>query len=70
MLSGMHPAAAELCRAFGFDPNMVKRLDLHLRLDDIATAEVEQFVDADRAADAATIIRRFTLTEIEPPADV
>jgi hypothetical protein len=54
----------EICDALGL--KNVRSLDLHFRVDEIATAEVTFYPDADDLDRATPLFKRYELTEIEP----
>lgn len=49
VVTGDHPAAADVCRALGFDPENVQWLDLHFAVGETAFVVVAQLIHADQA---------------------
>ena len=55
----------KICEQFGIDPNQVMGIDLHLRINEPATASVYLCPPQGAKVDIAEEMRRFLITEIK-----
>lgn len=58
-----------LCAALGLEPTRVRRIDLHVAVDDIVTAEVELYPTEQEAETAVALVKRYQLVEIAEDHD-
>ncbi len=60
------PFVGKILKALGLDEHKVRGLSLHMRVNDLVTAEVEMLPSADQMSGVAEAleVKRFLLTEL------
>lgn len=70
LVTGQHPAVAELCRALGLRPELTQSIWLSVQADDVATVTIETLVEGPQLEGVAATLRRFRFDLVETPGQV
>jgi hypothetical protein len=62
-ITGHHKASAEICEALGLKTDRVKKIDLHIAANSIATVEVEMYLEVENGEKLIPILKKFRLVE-------